>query len=785
MSSTAYVELPDDGFNVHDPEPIVEEETDFVEDDEGVELDEDEASFYHDLTERILLFTEYLCDVKIRPYQRPLAYRIVYSVLVGDGAEITVLWARQTGKSETIANVAAALMVLLPKLANSFPSLARFRKGFLVGVFAPIKEQAETIHKRVIDRLTSDHAAAILADPEIDESVKGSKGLFVQLRGGSSCRLHTANPKAKIESKTYHLMLVDEAQEADGFTITKSILPMGASVNGTLVMSGTANRTKSYFYRRIQFNKRRATRPRAPQDHFEVHYREVIKTEEYYARHIKSKKLMPGEDSDEFQMSYCVAPDTKILTADLRYICASSVRKGMKLVGFDEERPDKGKQRRFREAKVQSAKRIQRPCYTFTLSDGTTVTCSAEHRWLVSTAGGRTEWKMTKDLVYTDRIFKPFDVWGSQSGWDAGYLSAAFDGEGHLALDPDGQLVGITFAQKPNSMLTKVRTALAFHGFDFREYAYEANRGVVHLNIAGGRAQLARFLGEIRPQRLLDKFSVDMLRTISRRDGRGLVQAPPRVVDLRYVGVQDVIAIKTSTRTFIAEGLASHNCNKFLFDQGMFTTEESLLSMMDPTMETVKAWWTTPVVVGIDPARTNDSTVVTVVWVDWDYPDEFGFYEHRVLNWLEIHNRTWEEQYYKIVSFLSHYNVLTVGVDAQGMGSAVAERLAILLPRCQVKALGSSGREQNDRWVHFTKLMDRGLFIFPGHSKARRLRTWRRFWQQMIDAEKSFKGPYIKIAAPDEAEAHDDYVDSAALACSLTAEFEMPTVQAVANPFYS
>jgi hypothetical protein len=31
----------------------------------------------------------------------------------------------------------------------------------------------------------------------------------------------------------------------------------------------------------------------------------------------------------------------------------------------------------------------------------------------------------------------------------------------------------------------------------------------------------------------------------------------------------------------------------------------------------MKAWHRTPVVVGIDPARVKDSTVVTVMWVDY------------------------------------------------------------------------------------------------------------------------------------------------------------------------
>ena len=71
----------------------------------------------------------------------------------------------------------------------------------------------------------------------------------------------------------------------------------------------------------------------------------------------------------------------------------------------------------------------------------------------------------------------------------------------------------------------------------------------------------------------------------------------------------------------------------------------------------VHAWANSPVVVGIDPARKQDKTVVTVVWVDWDHPDELGYYHHRILNWLDLEGVDWEEQYYRIVEFLSNYNV--------------------------------------------------------------------------------------------------------------------------------
>ena len=224
---------------------------------------------------------------------------------------------------------------------------------------------------------------------------------------------------------------------------------------------------------------------------------------------------------------------------------------------------------------------------------------------------------------------------------------------------------------------------------------------------------------------------------------------------------------------------------KWMLERGMLITEDDLDFLADPSMQLVRGWHRSPCVVGIDPARVKDSTVVTVMWVDWDFPDPAGYREHRILNWLEIDNTAWEEQYFEIMEFLDPYDVAFMGVDAQGMGSAVADRMERLMgSRCEVIPFSSDSKNQTERWKHLIQLIQRQMFVYPGHSKARRTRVWRRFRQQMVDAEKVMQGQYLLIQAPDEREAHDDYVDSAALACACSMIETVPTVEVLASPFY-
>jgi hypothetical protein len=522
-----------DNLDFYDEDELLEEDLPLPEDDEEDELDELSREFVNKLVDKVMTFMTALVGYELHPYQKPLARRIIESVILNDSAEVTALAARQSGKSETIANTVSTLMILLPRLAKMYPDLlGQYQNGIMVGMFAPVEGQVETLFGRTVDRLTSERALEILGDPEIDDSlgkVAGVTRKIVLKNSGSSMTMMTANPKAKIESKSFHLIVIDECQEADDFVVSKSISPMLAYYAGTMVKTGTPTNRKNNFYNSIQLNKRLQTGRGKRQNHFEWDWREVTKVNPNYAKHIKRERMRIGEDSDEFQMSY--------------------------------------------------------------------------------------------------------------------------------------------------------------------------------------------------------------------------------------------------------------NC-KWLLERGMFVTSTVMDELGDTSQETVKAWHRSPVVVGVDPARKMDSTVVTVVWVDWDRPDEFGYYDHRILNWLEIQGDDWEDQYFQIVSFLANYDVLAVGVDANGVGDAVAQRLKLLIPRAEVHAIGSSSQEQSKRWKHLKALIDRRMVGWPAHAKTRRLKAFKRFYQQMTDLEVKFQGPNFLAAAPEEAHAHDDFADSLAIACSLTMDLTMPQVEMSSSPFY-
>src|SRR5690349_20666839 len=91
--------------------------------DSDVVLDELSQAHIDDVVDKLLVIVDEISGHPLRPYQTPFARRVLESLIIGDGETITALFSRQSGKSETVANVVAAAMIMLPKLAVLWPEL--------------------------------------------------------------------------------------------------------------------------------------------------------------------------------------------------------------------------------------------------------------------------------------------------------------------------------------------------------------------------------------------------------------------------------------------------------------------------------------------------------------------------------------------------------------------------------------------------------------------------------------------------------------------------------------
>jgi Rad3-related DNA helicase len=269
----------------------------------------------------------------------------------------------------------------------------------------------------------------------------------------------------------------------------------------------------------------------------------------------------------------CLEPKTRILTADLKWVPAGSIRTGEALLAFDEHAPKgKGYCRSWRKSIVERAELIKCECVKVTLEDGRSIICSKNHSWL--THGGKTmRWVTAANLRYGQKnashLMGVIEPWEVGSTWKHGYLAAAFDGEGHITQRMKSGLknrrgLRLTFTQNDNCMLRAVENFLVDLGFRYRRNG-NAGREVLHVNVHRKENAL-RFLGEVRPTRLLRKFDIAML-------GKFSLLKRFRVIDVEDVGRQTVAFIQTTTGTFIAEGLASHNSyeyQRYLLDNSRY-----------------------------------------------------------------------------------------------------------------------------------------------------------------------------------------------------------------------
>ncbi len=263
-----------------------------------------------DLVNRIYNFCEVYSGRVMYPYQGQFSKRIIRSVLENDGAEITALFSRQSGKTETVAITVGGLMIILPQLANmpmflDDPRLKMFKDGFWVGIFAPSQRQAQTTYNRMRGRMQCKESQAVLADPDFRLEFTTSNGQTVALSNGSFCTAISASDGSNIEGESFKFIICEECQDISNFKIRKSIHPMGAAYNSTICKIGTATTFKGDFYEAINRNKKEYEDGKLRiRNHFEYNYKVVMKYNPKYAKYVEREKRSLGENSDEFRMSY-------------------------------------------------------------------------------------------------------------------------------------------------------------------------------------------------------------------------------------------------------------------------------------------------------------------------------------------------------------------------------------------------------------------------------------------------------------------------------------------------
>lgn len=275
----------------------------------------------HFVTEKAVQFGKILTGIPLYKYQEDTAYAIIHAVITGQNDTLTMLFARQSGKTEVLAFVINTLSVLLPPLAKVIPDLEQFKDGIHIGLFAPQSDQVWTTYNRALLRLSNANAEEVMGDPDLE--VRLDKATKYDLTNGSDLTAQVASKQSKIEGKTYHLVIIEEAQDVDTYITQKSIEPMVSATGGTIVKCGTTGDSKNHFWYDIQYNRNQNRKQKDSRllYHWEFDYKQIIRDKrgQYekdsklfhlnYEKDVLKKREKLGPENRVFKLNYALEWD--------------------------------------------------------------------------------------------------------------------------------------------------------------------------------------------------------------------------------------------------------------------------------------------------------------------------------------------------------------------------------------------------------------------------------------------------------------------------------------------
>lgn len=266
------------------------------------------------------------------------------------------------------------------------------------------------------------------------------------------------------------------------------------------------------------------------------------------------------------QLGLCYDPSMRVLKADLTWAHVGDIRPGDELVACQEEpRGGSGAGRKMVTATVEATNDVFEPAFELEMDDGRKVIATGEHRHLCKVRGAvHTEWRAVKNTLVGDKIRSVTKPWDNERTYEDGWFGGMLDGEGSMGLPSrSGAYVNVSQVQGP--VLERARKYLIDNGYEYRVEIDKRDPGAgsklgskeVHKLSVARMAELFRLMGKTRPTRFIGRRWWEGKELPGKKLGSPDTFATVRGV--RYVGQRRMIDIQTSAKTFICEGLVSHN----------------------------------------------------------------------------------------------------------------------------------------------------------------------------------------------------------------------------------
>ena len=263
---------------------------------------------------------------------------------------------------------------------------------------------------------------------------------------------------------------------------------------------------------------------------------------------------------------------------DLSWKRLDEVSVGDRIISVDEEVGGSGVSssgkalcRRFKVATVEHIERLTKPVLLASLSSGRKLTITAEHRMLFKQRGGcMSLWREMGSAKIGDHIRSAFRPAPEDVGYEDGWFAGIVDGEGNRSSKNESS-VSIAISQVDGPVLRRMKAYLDqigvryYETIDARESGASSKLGSkpVHRLEIGRMADVAYLMNRCRTSRIRFDGSDIADRKIGgnrTKNGVGKQASWDEIVSIEHLaGETDVIDLQTSEKTFIVDGLVSHN----------------------------------------------------------------------------------------------------------------------------------------------------------------------------------------------------------------------------------
>ena len=269
------------------------------------------------------------------------------------------------------------------------------------------------------------------------------------------------------------------------------------------------------------------------------------------------------------QQGCCFSEQMRVLTSDYRWIKIKDVKVGDRLVACDEESKGKTKigrnhSRKFRTSTVEAVREFHKQTYEITFDNGAILDVTLDHRMLCKKRGGDDQqWRHICDFKIGDLVRVATRPPNYDSSYEDGWMGGIIDGEGSARLSGAKR---ISIHQVKGKILDRMIKYFIDRNIPYKEVIDNRNAGeksklgnkAVHRLDIHRLPYIIELFSRCRPTR----FTADEWHIGHELPGKAAqegIKAWAKVISIKPLQKKRVIDLQTSTKTFICEGLVSHN----------------------------------------------------------------------------------------------------------------------------------------------------------------------------------------------------------------------------------